>query len=43
MAMRMPVEFLPDTFLPMMREKGFSEEQIHKIMVENPARFLAFG
>lgn len=42
-ATRMPVEFLPDTFLPMMREKGFSEEQIHKIMVENPARFLAFG
>lgn len=41
-AYRQPLDFLPDRFIPLMREKGLSDSEIHRIMVENPARLLAF-
>jgi predicted metal-dependent phosphotriesterase family hydrolase len=32
---------LLETFVPMLRERGVSDEQIHQMLVENPARVLA--
>jgi phosphotriesterase-related protein len=34
--------FILDKFLPLLRTKGVTEEQIHKFMVANPARVLTF-
>jgi len=33
--------YLLETFVPMLRERSVSEEQIHQMLVENPARVLA--
>jgi phosphotriesterase-related protein len=33
--------YLLETFVPMLRERGVSDEQIHQMLVENPARVLA--
>lgn len=33
--------YLLETFLPLLRERGVSEEAIHLMLVENPARVLA--
>lgn len=35
-----PYDFIFMYLLPCMREKGFTEEEIHTIMVDNPARML---
>jgi phosphotriesterase-related protein len=35
--------YIDDFFLPQLRKMGVSEADIHKIMVENPARILTFG
>jgi predicted metal-dependent phosphotriesterase family hydrolase len=32
---------VPNVVLPLMKEKGLSEEQIHAITVKNPARALS--
>ncbi len=42
-ATRMPLEFLPDTFIPLMRKHGISDDDIHKIMVDNPTRLLTIN
>ena len=34
--------FIPEVFLPYLRRIGFTEEQLHLIMVENPKRILTF-
>jgi phosphotriesterase-related protein len=34
--------YINDYFLPVLHEMGVKEEDIHKIMVENPARALTF-
>lgn len=39
---RTPLEFLPNTLLPMLRARGLSEAVIRKITTENPARALTF-
>ena len=41
-APRKTLDFLPDSFLPLMRSKGLGEQEIRRIMVENPTRLLAF-
>lgn len=33
--------YLLETFVPLLRERGVSDEQIHLMLVENPARVLA--
>ena len=33
---------LIENIVPRMRERGISEDRIHQIMVENPARILTF-
>jgi phosphotriesterase-related protein len=33
--------YLLETFVPMLRERSVSDEQIHQMLVENPARVLA--
>jgi len=33
--------YLLETFVPMLKERGVSEEHIHQMLVENPARALA--
>ena len=33
--------YLLETFVPMLRERGVSDEQIHMMLVDNPARVLA--
>ncbi|MFZ4451298.1 phosphotriesterase family protein [Salibacterium aidingense] len=35
-------EYLFTTFIPELKNRGVSEEEIHLMMVENPRRFLAF-
>lgn len=40
-ATRMPLTFLPDTFIPLMRAHGIGDDDIRSIMVDNPARLLA--
>lgn len=35
--------YIDDYFLPALRKMGVSEADIHKIMVENPARQLTFA
>ena len=40
---RTPLEFLPNTLLPMLRARGISDADIHTITVENPARLLTFA
>ncbi|MBM3517783.1 MAG: hypothetical protein FJX56_07875 [Alphaproteobacteria bacterium] len=42
-AVRMPVSFLPERFLPLMRRHGIDDAAIRRIMVDNPARILAFA
>ena len=42
-ATRMPVSFLPNTFLPLMRDHGIDDRAIRAIMVDNPTRLLAFA
>mgnify|MGYP001175699261 FL=1 len=39
---RTPLDFLPGTLLPMLRERGLSDADIHTITVKNPARLLTF-
>lgn len=34
---------IPKTIIPMMREKGLTDEQIHAITVDNPARALSIA
>ena len=33
--------YILDTFVPMLKERGVSDEQLHKMLVDNPARALA--
>ena len=42
-ATRMPLEFLPDTFIPLMREHGIGDDDIHRIMADNPKRLLTIN
>jgi predicted metal-dependent phosphotriesterase family hydrolase len=37
------LDYILKVFLPLLRESGFKEEQIHKFCVENPASALAFS
>jgi len=41
-APKMELEYMPEVFLPMLRERGIGEAAIDKIMRRNPARLLAF-
>lgn len=41
-APRMTLDFLPNSFLPLMRTKGFQDSEIRRIMVDNPTRLLTF-
>jgi phosphotriesterase-related protein len=41
-AEKMEIDFMHQAFLPLLRKKGVSEEAIHKMLVVNPARHLAF-
>ena len=40
---RTPLDFLPNTLFPMLRERGISDDDIHTITVKNPARLLTFA
>ncbi len=42
-AARMPLDFLPNDLLPRMRRCGISDDIIHKITMDNPARLLTFA
>ena len=39
---RTPLDFLPNTLLPMIRARGVDEPTIRKITTENPARVFTF-
>jgi phosphotriesterase-related protein len=39
---RVPVGYLFDSFAPRLEKKGFGAAELHKVLVENPARILAF-
>lgn len=37
-----PVGYIFDTFAPRLASKGFGKAELHRVLVENPARLLAF-
>jgi len=37
-----PVGYIFDTFAPRLESKGFGKAELHKVLVENPKRLLAF-
>ena len=39
---RVPVGYLFESFAPRLAKKGFGKAELHKVLVENPARILAF-
>lgn len=41
-APKMELEYMPEVFLPMMRERGVGDDVFDKIMRKNPARLLSF-
>ena len=43
MMVRTSLDFLPNTLLPMLRERGISDAEIHMITVENPTQLLTFA
>jgi predicted metal-dependent phosphotriesterase family hydrolase len=38
---RTTYSYLPQVFVPQLRRAGLSEEDVHTLLVENPARLLA--
>ena len=39
---RVPLGYLFDSFAPRLAKKGFGKAELHKVLVENPRRILAF-
>ena len=39
---RVPPGYLFDSFAPRLAKKGFGKAELHKVLVENPRRILAF-
>ncbi|MBP2296790.1 hypothetical protein [Azospirillum rugosum] len=37
-----PIGYMVEQFVPRLERKGFGRDEMHKVMVENPARLLAF-
>ena len=39
---RVPLGYLFDSFAPRLAKKGFGKAELHKVLVDNPRRILAF-